>query len=201
MSANLPNAPPWKLTWHFFPILSSIGDIHLPNLLIFQPGHVCVFREVVPVTSPPFNPSCRCPSCPNCRARSPWRWRKSPARKPVEVGKNPHGLPGFLLHPRVVCFRISAIKQYHCWDSSCLIFPPKCSEWIPKMMLWKMYFALKCAYFEYLFVKFPWRSQIIGGKTCAEKNLPYNGTWIYSSQNKNLKDHRSEQVQDAVRGT
>ena len=64
-----------------------------------------------------------------------------------------------------------------------------------------MYLALKCAYFEYLFVKFPWRSQIIGGKTCAEKIFPTMALEFIAAKKKNLKDHRSEQVQDAVRGT
>lgn len=88
----------------------------------------------------------------------------------LRLVKNPIVYQGFCTS-QGGCFRISAINSITI-DFKVASLPPKCSEWIPKMPLWKMYLALKCAYFEYLFVKFPWRSQIIGGKTCAEKIFP-----------------------------
>ena len=61
----------------------------------------------------------------------------------------------------------------------------------------------KCAYFEYLFVKFPWRSQIMGEKNVSKKIFPTMAVEFIAAKKKQrfLKDHKSWQVQDAVRGT
>ena len=43
----------------------------------------------------------------------------------------------------------------------------------------------KCAYFEYLFVKFPWRSQIMGEKNVSKKIFPTMAVEFIAAKKKN----------------